>query len=274
MERLTRPQASSGTTHGISWAAAGAGDPLVLVQGLGYPAAMWFRLLPLLTPQRRVITFDNRGVGGSAAADTTGLTIEQMAADVALVLDACETSSADVLGVSLGGIVAQEFALAHPRRVRRLVLASTHTADEHAVSADDEVLAMFARRSQLSPAESLLASVPYVYASATPRALIEEDVACRARQPVPPEVYQAQLTAAVAYGGTWQRLPELTHETLFVHGTEDRVVPPVNAAIAAERVNGARLAWIEGGGHNLFSERSGEMAEAVNQFLSVWRSAA
>ncbi|GAA1360766.1 alpha/beta fold hydrolase [Catellatospora chokoriensis] len=266
---MTRPPATSGMISGISWAAAGAGDPLLLIQGLGYPAAMWFRLLPLLTPRRRVITFDNRGVGGSAAADTTGLTIEQMAADAALVLDACEISSADVLGVSLGGIVAQELALAHPARVRRLVLASTHTADEHAVPADDEVLAMFARRSQLSPEESLVASVPFVYAPSTPRALIEEDVACRARQPVPPGVYQAQLTAAVAFRGTWQRLPELTHETLFVHGTEDRVVPPVNAAIAAERVHGARLAWIEGGGHNLFSERSVDTAEAVNQFLGV-----
>jgi 3-oxoadipate enol-lactonase len=268
MERVIPPRHASGTVDGIGWAAAGAGDPLVLIQGLGYPAAMWFRLVPLLTPHHRVITFDNRGVGGSGAADTTGLTIERMAADVALVLDACEVSSADVLGVSLGGIVAQEFALAYPGRVRRLVLASTHTADTHAVNADDEVLAMFAKRSQLSPQESLVASVPYVYASSTPRDLIEEDVACRARQPVSPEVYQAQLTAAMAYAGTWQRLPDLTQETLFVHGTEDRVVPPANASIAAERVKGARIAWIEGGGHNLFSERSSEMAEVVNQFLN------
>jgi len=230
---------------------------------------MWFRLLPLLTAGRRVITFDNRGVGMSGDADTAGLTLEAMAADAALVLEASGVRRADVLGVSLGGIVAQELALDRPDVVRRLVLASTHTCDEHAVSADDEVLAMFAQRSRLSPEAALVASVPYVYATSTPRPLVDEDVACRARHPVPPAVYEAQLAAAASYRGTWERLPRLNHGTLFVHGTVDRVVPPANATLAADRVRGARVAWIEGGGHNLFSERAAEMADVVTSFLDT-----
>jgi len=110
---------AEGRVEGIWWRASGAGSPLVLVQGLGYPAAMFHRLVPLLEPYFRVILFDQRGIGNSAKAGRlASLTIGSMAADVAAVIREVVGQAADVMGVSLGGIVAQELALAYPDLVR------------------------------------------------------------------------------------------------------------------------------------------------------------
>ncbi len=184
----------------------GTGPPLLLIQGLGYPADLWFRLLPFLTPHHRVITFDNRGFGRNADLDVAGLTIEQMADDAASLIEESAEASAHVLGTSLGGIVAQELALRHPSLVRKLVLLSTHTADEHAVPAADAVLEMLATRSALPGEASLRASVPYAYATSTSTAHIDEDITYRARWMPDSAAYDAQLAAAESYRGAWERL--------------------------------------------------------------------
>lgn len=252
----------------LRWESAGSGSPLLLIQGLGYPAAMWFRLVPMLIPHFRVITFDNRGVGRNATAPIDGLTIERMSEDAAEVIAASGEPSVTVVGVSLGGIVAQQLALAHPALIGGLVLASTHTCDEHAVAADDEVLAMFAGRSRLDPDAARRASIPFAYDSSTSAALIEEDLECRAAQPIVASAYEAQLAAAAQFGGTLRRLPQVVHRTLVLHGTNDRMVPPANARIIAGRIPTTQLCWLDGG-HNLFSERPSEFAHAVTTFASA-----
>lgn len=253
----------------MHWEAAGTGPPLLLIQGLGYPAAMWHRLLPSLTPHFRVVRFDNRGIGRNAALPVDGLTIEQMAEDAAEVIAAVGDPGVSVVGVSLGGIVAQQLALAHPELVDRLVLASTHTCDEHGVAAEAEVLEMFATRSRLSPDEARRASVPFAYAPGTSVALIDGDLAVRASHPVDASVYDAQLAAAGRFAGTWSRLTGIAADTLVLHGTDDRIVSPANAEILVERIPSATLRWVIGGGHNLFSERATEFADAVAEFVPV-----
>ena len=252
----------------MRWSSRGEGPPLLLIQGLGYPADMWFRLLPHLTDQHRVITFDNRGIGHNADENVTGLTIEQMAADAASIAEANGEGALDVVGTSLGGIVAQEMAISYPERVRKLVLLSTHTADAHAVPAAAEVREMLATRSALPGEAALRASVPYAYAASTAAALIDEDVARRIPWIPSASAYDAQLAAAEAYRGAWERLPGIDRETLILHGTADLIVPLENAARIAARIPGARLEWIEGGGHNLFSERAEEVARRIVSFLA------
>jgi len=252
----------------MRWSSAGVGPPLLLIQGLGYPAEMWFRLLPQLTDHHRVITFDNRGIGVNAEEDVAGLTIERMAADAASIAEAIGEDSLHVLGTSLGGIVAQELALAHPERVRKLVLLSTHTADGHAVPADAAVREMLVARSTLAGDASLRASVPYAYAASTTAALIDEDLACRARWMPAAGAYDAQLAAAEAYRGAWDRLPAIRSETLILQGTADLIVPPENAARIAARIPRTHVEWIDGGGHNLFSERAEEVGRQVVSFLA------
>jgi 3-oxoadipate enol-lactonase len=108
----------------IYWDEVGAGEPVLLIMGLGWASPMWYRTRPLLAERWRTIAFDNRGVGRSDVP-AGPYSIAGMAADAAAVLDAAGVASAHVVGMSMGGMIAQEFALAYPGRVRSLVLGCT-----------------------------------------------------------------------------------------------------------------------------------------------------
>jgi 3-oxoadipate enol-lactonase len=107
----------------------GGGEPLVLVCGLGADLQVWRLQVAELGKAYRVITLDNRGAGRSSAPDEP-YSITQMAGDLAALLDHLEVPAANVLGWSMGGVIAQSFALAHPTRVHRLLLLSTFTATD------------------------------------------------------------------------------------------------------------------------------------------------
>ena len=130
----------------IAFDVVGAGDPLVLISGFGYPSSLWFRMLPQLAKTFRVVTLDNRGVGRSTATSRSW-TVNDMARDVVAVLDEAGCERAHVLGCSMGGVIALELALVAPERVNRVVLACTglHSADRIRTSpvrmTDEQVLA-------------------------------------------------------------------------------------------------------------------------------------
>ena len=103
----------------LYWEEEGTGEPLLMIMGLGFGLAMWRDLRPYLAQHFRVIVFDNRGVGRSSMP-ARFWPLRAMAADAAAVLNAAGASSAHVLGMSLGGMIAQELTLMYPERVRRL----------------------------------------------------------------------------------------------------------------------------------------------------------
>ena len=164
----------------ISWEADGPedGQAVLLIMGLGYPAAMWFRQLPALTERYRVIRVDNRGAGHTGDVSGAPYTVETMAADCLAVLDAAEVTSAHVVGISMGGLMAQEIALSAPDRVLSLCLLATHPGIAHAVM-NPEAMAMLGNRGALTAREAAEASIPFNYAPSTPRERIEEDWAVR-----------------------------------------------------------------------------------------------
>ncbi len=252
----------------IFWEEEGSGEPVLLIMGLGYPAAMWYRILPYLTDRYRTIRFDNRGVG-STGVPPGPYSVEQMADDAAAVLDGAGEGAAHVVGASLGGVIAQELALRHPDRVHSLVLACTHCAGPEAVPPSPEALAMLTDRSSMTPADAAEAALPFVYAPATPRLRIDEDVAVRMRQPTEPRGYANQLEAAVAFGGTWSRLPSIAAPTLIVHGVTDRLIPPANGGILAERIPGSRLEMLEGASHVLLTDQTERTGRGLRDFLDA-----
>lgn len=251
----------------IWWESAGEGPALLLIQGLGYPADMWWRLLPVLTPRFRTIRFDNRGTGRTGICPPGPHTMEVLAADAVAVLDAAGESSAHVIGVSMGGVVAQEFALTYPDRVRSLVLGCSHPGPPDSVQPSIEALAMLGQRSRMTLAEAIEASIPLVYAPDTPRERIDEDVAVRLANPTDPVGYDLQLRGIVAHGGCGSRLPSLTVPSLVLHGSIDKLVPPGNAGVLGRLIPGAQVEIIAGASHIFFTDRTERTTELLLGFL-------
>src|ERR1700730_5277683 len=130
----------------IYWDEQGSGEPLLLINGLSYPSYMWHRTRPFLAQSFRTIAFDNRGIGQSDVPPGI-YSIALMASDAAAVLDAAGLTSPHVFGVSMGGMIAQEFALQYPQRVRSLILACTAAGGPEAVRADQAALQVLMTRS-------------------------------------------------------------------------------------------------------------------------------
>jgi pimeloyl-ACP methyl ester carboxylesterase len=251
----------------LYWDSSGSGEPLLLIQGLGFSADMWFRIVPTLEDRFRVIRYDARGIGRSDVPPGP-YTIEVAAADAAAVLDAAEEGTAHVLGVSLGGIVAQEFALTFPERVRSLMLGCTHPGGEGTVWPDPEVMQTLANRTEAAtPAESIRATERFAYAPATPPEVIDEDVRRRLELLNTDEGYRNQLAGGLGYQGTLDRLGSISAPTLVFTGAEDRMVPPVNSDLLAREIPDARLVIVPGAGHVVFTDKPEAVCEAIIGFV-------
>lgn len=234
----------------LYWESTGAGAPVLLVMGLGVSATGWWRTIPVLAENLRVIAFDNRGVGRSDHPEGP-YTVDQMADDAVAVLDAAGEQTAHVYGISLGGMIAQQIALAHADRVRGLVLGATTPGGPDAAPISDDVAAFFRRRLEMPAEEAVWASVPYSYGEQT-RARgaqrIADDLRERLRYPVEPVGYGGQLQAAMHFD-VGERLGDIDHPTLVVHGDADRIVPYANGELLADRIAGAELESLPGAGH-------------------------
>ncbi len=248
----------------IYWDELGSGEPVLLIMGLGYPSVMWHRSRPTLAKEFRTIAFDNRGVGRSdIPAGPYPITL--MASDARAVLDAAEVETAHIYGVSMGGMIAQEFALQYPERVRSLVLGCTSPGGPNAVRTEQEVIEFLSKR-EPSQEASLEAAVPFIYDTNTPRALIDEDIAVR-RQWLPrPEAYFAQLQGILAWEA-YSRLDQIKAPTLVLHGETDRLVPSGNANLIAERIGGAELKLIPNAAHIYTTDQNELSLNTVLQFL-------
>jgi 3-oxoadipate enol-lactonase len=250
----------------IYWDEQGTGEPLMLIMGLGSASDMWYRLLPALSARYRTIFFDNRGVGRSDA-HTGPYSIAAMAKDAAAVMDAAGLESANLIGFSMGGFIAQEFALRYTERVRRLVLASTACGGKEVVWAAPEVLHALAAKDAKSREEGFWMTAPFNYDASTPRALIEEDLEMTLRSPLKRESYQAQLQAIMSWEGSHERLKSLSVPTIVLHGTSDQLIPTENGRILARVIPNSQLLLIEGAGHRFMTDKLEEASRAIISFL-------
>lgn len=251
----------------LYWEESGDGEPLLLIQGLGFSCDMWYRVVPKFAASYRVLSYDARGIGRSSVPPGP-YSIEQMARDAAAVLQAAGAPTAHVLGVSLGGIVAQELALSFPERVRTLSLIATHPGGSDVVPPDPEVLAMLQNRHELDPEAAIRAGIPVGYHPSTPTDVIDEDVRRRLAIPTVPEGYLAQLLGGLAYSGALSRLPQLQVPVLVLTGAEDRTIPAANSQNLAAAAARAQLIVLPDTGHVVFSERPEELVDHVVRFLA------
>ena len=250
----------------IRWEEEGEGEPLLLIMGLGYSLEMWHRVKPLLTDRFRVLLFDNRGVGKSDVPEP-GYSIPDMAEDAVAVLDAAGVESAHVLGVSMGGYIAQALAVAHPTRVRSLILGCTACGGPDAVTAEPEVLAALTARGSMSAEEGVRVMIPFIYDPGTPAEVIDQDLALRLQNYPTEKGYMGQLQA-IASHQTYDRLNEVSVPTLVIHGQSDRLVPHDNGADIARRIPGARFVSLPNASHIFFTDQPDATQAAIDEFLA------
>ncbi len=250
----------------LYWDEQGSGEPLLLIMGLSYASNMWHRSRPGLAKKYRTIALDNRGVGQSDAPPGV-YPIALMAADAAAALDAAGVESAHVFGVSMGGMIAQEFALNYPQRVRSLILGCTASGGPTAVQADTEALQALMRQG-MTPEESTEAIIPFIYDVATPRARIDEDMAIRMKWYPTLQGYMGQLQGIMSWEA-YGRLPQITAPTLVVHGETDRLVPAANGKLIAARIPGAKLVLIPNASHIFETDQPGVAERAILEFLAA-----
>ena len=255
MKTVTRPDGAE-----IAWYDEGSGPAVLLIMGLAYPAAAWHRQVPVLARTHRVITVDNRGAGATGLVPGAPYTVETMTDDLLAVLDAAGEQQAHVVGISMGGLMAQELALSHPDRCLTVALVSTHPGIAQAVMPPD-VVEFLQARAAMSADDRAEFSIPFNYAPGTSRALIAEDLAAREAGTAGPEGYAAQGGTALWSG--WDRLPSLAVKTLVLHGAQDRLVVPENGEKIASAIPDAKLVLIDGANHIVTTDQ----ADQVNALL-------
>lgn len=251
----------------IAWSSDGdeAAPAVLLVMGLAYPAAMWFRLVPALAERYRVLRMDNRGAGLTGDVPGAPYSVETMAADALAVLDAAAAEQAQVVGISMGGLIAQELTLTAPERVSSLCLVATHPGIAHAVINPEALALVTSGRAEMTPQEAAEASIPFNYAPETPRERIEEDWAVRFPLACTLAGYTAQVQGTLPWT-RWDDLPSIATPTLVLHGELDALVPPENGEKLAERIPGAEHVTVPGANHVLMTDQP----EQVSKELLGW----
>jgi pimeloyl-ACP methyl ester carboxylesterase len=249
----------------------GEGEPLLLIMGLSLTSKSWFRTLPVLSEQYKVIVFDNRGVGLSGKPNTP-YSIELMAEDARAVLDAAGVDSAHVYGISMGGMIAQRFAVNYPDRVRSLILGCTTSGGEKHVQPGAEVSMLMMSRgsSTATPEEMAWATAPILYSQSfieNHRELVAEDVKRRIEIPVVPYAYMLQLQACLAHD-TYNEIDQIKVPVLVIHGEEDKLVPYENGVTLAEQIPNAEFLTINGAGHIYLTEANDLVNKRVLEFLN------
>lgn len=261
----------------LAYERSGSGPPLLAIMGMSGTLLSWGEpFLEQLRERFEVIVYDHRGVGESSRIEApTGredpMTIAQLAEDAAGLLDALQVDSAHILGISMGGMVAQELALAHPERVRTLALGCTYCGGEGSSLASPAVGQRLFEAMSSGDREQVIRTTWEICIS--PRYVDDPELyaashAIALQRPVARAVILAQMQAIAAHD-TSTRLSELEPPTLIVHGTADELIPVQNAHVIAGHMPDARLEIFEGVGHLFFWEEPLRSAALVCDHAAV-----
>jgi pimeloyl-ACP methyl ester carboxylesterase len=248
---------------GIYYELHGQGETLLLIQGFAGGSNGWYRQVPVFRKHFQVVIFDARGIGNSDVS-AEPYTVPVMEKDVIGLLDHLNISQAHVLGLSLGGLVAQSVAINHPERVARLILASTLPGTSPDYTAPEIKQTIGKTLVNLDVNQTMESILSLAFNSKMYRFFIK----CLARPRFASYYgkYFKQMES-VGYYNTLDYLHLIKSPTLVITGSNDRIVSPANSDLLASRIPGARLIVIKGGSHALFIEMSGRFNKEILGFL-------
>jgi len=253
----------------INYQESGQGEPFTLIIGLGSDKSNWRLQTTFFGKHYRIITFDNRGSGRSDKP-AEPYTIKAMADDTIGLLDHIGIERTHLLGISMGGMIAQELAIRYPERVEKLVLASTFARREGESGFSEEV-SRAVKTWEASPQGitdtrrviDLILDLTFNKLSYRVLALPLMRTAVRFSSL---RGVGEQLRATLGHD-VYSRLPIIQAPTLVITGTADRVIKPSSSEVIAKSIPGSTLVKIEGGSHGLSGEMSGEFNTYVMSFL-------
>lgn len=245
----------------------GNGKPILLINGFSAPLDFWDPiLLANLASNHTVIVFDNRGIGNT----TSGIkkfSISQFANDTVGLLDALNVSKADVVGWSMGGMIAQKLTLLHPEKVDKLIIHASSCGGKQSVLPSEEVL-MAAVTISNNPVDRIQKILPLLFPEMwrmqNPNYL---EKLPKTAEVIPSETLDLQTEAILNWEGVCDKLNIITQPTLVVVGTDDVFTPPSNSLLIAEKINGSRLVQIPGGGHGVMFQYPETLSRILQTFL-------
>lgn len=257
------PRVDAGGSE-LNYERSGGGEPLLLIQGMSATHLAWGRaFLEPLERSFECIVFDNRGMGLSGPAQMP-FTTADMAGDVAGLLDALELESAHVLGISMGGMIAQELALAHPTRIRTLTLGATWCGGPEGTLMTDEDLRMLGAAMASGDREQVHRAMWEINLSPDFRAEKSNYEAFRemaTELKAPKDVIFEQMRACAGHN-TSTRLSRISVPTQAIHGTADRIIG-VNNGVQIGRLLGIEPQLMDGVGHMFWWEQPERAASLV-----------
>jgi len=249
----------------LYWERSGRGKPLLLIQGMSGTHLTWGEpFLSRLEPDFDCVVFDNRGIGNSDEVSAP-FTIADLAGDALAVMDAAGLETAHVLGISMGGMVAQQLALQAPERLRTLTLGCTYPGGPGSslIAPEDAGPLLEAMGSgNLDRVFRAMYEVNLSPGFRADPANYDDFTAMASALPARQQTVQLQIQAVGGHD-TQERLAEIGAPTLVIHGTEDRMIPVANGELIASLIPGAKLEIFEGVGHLFWWEQPQRSAELI-----------
>jgi len=254
----------------------GSGEPLLLIQGMSGHSAHWGdAFLGAIEPHFDAIAIDHRSTGGSPRVEGP-FTLADLADDAIGALDDLGVETAHVMGISMGGMVAQELALRHPDRIRTLTLGCTYAGGEGSALTSSQVSTKLAEAMMAGDPDRAIATAYEVNVSpgyGADKSAYGTFYEMATALPTPVPVIMLQMQAIAAHD-TLDRLQEISAPTLVIHGTVDEMLPYSNAVLIASKIPDAQLETLEGVGHMFWWEQPERSAAAIRSLVERSREAA
>jgi len=248
----------------------GDGFPLVMIMGLSLSLEEWDApFINELSKNFKTIIFDNRGAGRTDKPNVE-YSIKMFAADTTGLMNALNIQRAHLLGVSMGGMIAQELVLNYPERVEKLILWGTNCGGTKSIPPSLVAFRLLLGAIEgLTPEKITKASIPLILTKEFRKNnpdYVEDKIRRFLKFPIPLNIYNRQLRAIMNFN-TYRRLKNINTPTLIMQGKKDILNPYQNAKILAEKIPGANVSLFNNSGHAIYPHEPEKFIKTILDFL-------
>jgi len=246
----------------------GQGKPLVMIMGIRRNAEWWYAQIPSFSKHFKVIVFDNRGAGRSEMP-RMDYSIRLFAEDTAKLMETLNINSAHLLGISMGGYIAQELAINYPDKIKNMILGCTSCGGERAVLMSQDNMKKFSDIKGLTPKDILRMNMKIYFSDEFIQKYpnkIEEFIDISLRYAQTPEFFERQFAACLKHD-TADRLDRISAPTMILAGDDDPLVPPENSKILKELMPASELYYFKGLRHCFFIEDADRFNQKAIDFF-------